>query len=434
MPAKAGTPRASRTRAVTTTRNIGQSSLRAWSQSSAIPNRPRPTLHFIACTLFLFAVALPVVAADESVARLGLFLGDGPEETESAELRRGADLAAQECGDACSVMAAAKGGQWSAGASELVRLVYSEGITAVLGPADSRGGHLAEQVVARAKGRFVLLTPWASDLALTQIKVPWFFRLVPDDLRQAQSLLEEIHSARGLRTLVAIVAPGPEFRPALEAMKKAATLAHVPAPREIYLTADGVALERFAADVHTAGTEAVLILAPPVTAANTVASLRAAGITLPFFGPLRLAASAFLDRARAAGAGMTRGAPAPSSNPIEEQFRARYRRTYGREPSVPAAYGYDGASVLIDALRSARTGGGEAVAAALGATRRDGVTGRIEFDRQGNRIGPAALSLIEHGRLQPLQHDRKGATLGSFNRLLSLPQQGLCRFDERIRS
>jgi len=380
--------------------------------------------------LLLLAFLRPAFAAAEPVVRVGLFLADGSEDSEAAELRRGAELAAQECGETCSLLAAAQGGQWSAGAGGLVRLVYTEGITAVLGSADNRSAHLAEQVAARAKGRFVLLTPWASDPSLTQIKVPWFFRLVPDDRRQAEALLHEIHRARALPTAVAIVAADTESHAALESLKKGAPTLGVPPPREIHLGAGGLDRDRFATDVRAAGAQALLILAPPAIAAQVVRSIRAAGVTLPFFGPLRLATRAFLDAAGTAAEGMTLAAPAPASSPAVEQFRARYRARYQREPSTPAAYGYDGAIVLIDALRSTRASDGESVAAALAATRRAGLTGHIEFDRHGNRAGPAALAQVEHGQLQAVHC--KEALPEPSDRLVTPPQPGMFHFVERI--
>jgi branched-chain amino acid transport system substrate-binding protein len=149
-----------------------------------------------------------------------------------------------------------------------------------------------------------------------------------------------------------------------------------------------------------------MLFAPPDVAARVARRLREAGITAHFFGPLRLAAPTFLDTAAEAAEGIVLAAPTESSGPAAQRFRARH----GKGPSAAAAYGYDGAAVLIDALRTGDSGDIESVRAALAATRRDGMTGRIEFDPSGNRAGGSALSQVEHGHLRPLHRDPNTST------------------------
>lgn len=352
--------------------------------------------------------AVTIAAASEARAdvavHVGLFLAGGDRDgVEASELRKGADLAAEECGGTCPLIAAANTGQWNAGAGELVRLVYSEGIGGVLGPVDSRSAHLAEQVVARAKGRFLLLTPWASDPALTRIKVPWFFRLVPDDARQAEALLREIYGAPTVHTLAAVIAQSHyDSRVAAETFEKVATARGLPALRKIVLTTDAASLDSLVADVRNARPEALILFAPSDAAARVVRRLREAGVTAPFFGPLRLASPTFLDPAGEAAEGMVLAAPEEAFGSAAERFRARYNRTL----SAPAAYGYDGAAVLIEALRSTGPGEIEALRRALAATRRAGMTGRIEFDASGNRVGPAPLARVERSHLRPIRREQ----------------------------
>jgi ABC-type branched-subunit amino acid transport system substrate-binding protein len=366
-----------------------------------IPQRLHPS---ISCTLFFVLVALAVSREAEGAgtARIGLFLpASDLAGVEAGELEKGAALAVEACGAGCALMRAPNAGQWSAGAGELVRLVYAaEGSSAVLGPVDSRSAHLAEQVVARAKGQFLLLTPWASDPTLTQVRVPWFFRLVPDDARQAEALVTEIYGARGLHTLVLVIAPSHyDSRAGAAAFEKVAHARALPAPQEIAMPEGADSLDRLVAAVRHAAPEAVIVFTPPDTAARAVRGLREAGITAPFFGPLRLASPTFLDRASETADGMILAAPAESVGPTAERFQARYGKTL----STPAAYGYDGAAVLIDALQATTAGGGDVLRAALAATQRSGVTGRIEFDASGNRAGAAPLAQVERGHLRSIR-------------------------------
>lgn len=367
-----------------------------------------------AITAAVFAVVLSVpcraVGQDAqsgiAAATIGLFLPtSGPDAADADELRAGAQVAADNYtgGSAhCTVVAAANGGQWNAGAGELVRLVYSEGVSAVLGPIDGRTAHVAEQVVARGKGRFVLVTPWASEPTLTQIKIPWFFRLVPDDRRQAEAVVAELSGARGLRKLAVVVAESHyDTGVAFAAFEKALMASNTRAER-ILVEEQALGLERTIGAVRAADAEAVGIFAPPGTAARLARALRSGGIRAPLFGPLRLASSTFLNAADEAAEGMLLAAPPEASGPAAEQFRAKYRMACHREPSAAAAYGYDGAMVLLAALAASGNASGEALRAAVAATRRDGLTGTIQFDAAGNRAGAAPLARVERGHLRPL--------------------------------
>ncbi len=356
------------------------------------------------------ALALPSGTAIGDEARIGLFLaaGDGGA-TAVAELRRGAELAAAECAAAasrCALVPAEAAGHWNAGAGELVRLVYREGVPAVLGPADGRTAHLAEQVVARAKGRFVLLTPWVSDPTLTQIKVPWVFRLAADDRSQARALSREIFDVRRTRS-VAVVAAASDYdsRVASAAFEAVARRSGAPELQKIELDGAPAALDRLAAEVRRSHVDALIVLAPPAAAARAVRHLRQEGITIPLFGPLALASPAFLHAAGDASEGIVLAAPPEPSAADGVRFRDRYRKAYNRDPSAPAAYGYDGAAVLIAALRASGAGG-ESLRAALAATRYEGLTGPIAFDAAGNRAGPAPLARVERGRLEPIAHQK----------------------------
>jgi len=342
----------------------------------------------------------------DGAVKIGLFVAaSGAQADESRELRRGAEIAVQQCADRrlrCALVAAEGMGQWTAGPGELVRLVYADDVDVVLGAADGRTAHLAEQVAARAKGRLLFLTPWASDPSLTQIRVPWFFALAPDDRRQAEVLLAVM--AGRFREVAALVAESQyDFRTAWEAVGKVMASRGGPHLREIAVPGETADIDDLVAQVRATGAGAVLFLAPPKVAARAARGLREAGIAAAFFGPLRLATPAFLDAAGTAAEDMVFAAPPEREDSNADGFGARYRRAHQGEPSAVAAYGYDGAAVLIEAARSAGCSGGEPLRTALAATRREGATGTIAFDGSGRRAGPAPLARFERGHLRPLQ-------------------------------
>ena len=75
-------------------------------------------------------------------------------------------------------------------------------------------------------------------------------------------------------------------------------------------------------------------------------------------------------------------------------FREEYKRCIASEPGAVSAYSYDGMTLLIDAVRNAGTER-ENIQKYLAKVKFDGVTGQIQFDEKGKRIGIPELIQIK---------------------------------------
>ncbi|MFQ5865768.1 MAG: ABC transporter substrate-binding protein [bacterium] len=292
-------------------------------------------------------------------------------------------------------------GPWGSGSKEIVKLVFEDRVRAILGSLDGRSAHLAEQIVT--KGRVVLLSPWASDPTLTQSKIPWFFRCVPDDRQQAVVLVREVFQTRRLKR-VATVAEG-----TYDAHMAAATFAKIAASVGYGLT---LQLSYRAADhdfhdlfsqIEHANIEGVVLFGQPSPTATLVQQMRALGMKQALFGPLSLANDEFL---RLAGTCLERAvlvAPGHWRTAEGKSFRRDFQNIYGCQPSAVAAYAYDGMRLIIEAIR--RVGlDRKKIRDTLATTDYlQGVTGTIRFDASGNRAGSVGLTEIIKGRPSFLQ-------------------------------
>jgi ABC-type branched-subunit amino acid transport system substrate-binding protein len=77
-------------------------------------------------------------------------------------------------------------------------------------------------------------------------------------------------------------------------------------------------------------------------------------------------------------------------------FREEFRKTYGKQPGAVAAYSFDGMSLLLEAIRKAGTDRIE-IQKALTKIHFEGVTGPIQFDDKGKRMGTPDLIEIKKG-------------------------------------
>ena len=82
---------------------------------------------------------------------------------------------------------------WGKASSEIVNLIYSDRVVALVTPLDGAVAHLAEQVANKAGVPVVSLAP---DSTTTAINLPWIFRSVPSDKDQAELFRREILEVR----------------------------------------------------------------------------------------------------------------------------------------------------------------------------------------------------------------------------------------------
>jgi branched-chain amino acid transport system substrate-binding protein len=332
-----------------------------------------------------------------------LFLPEGgPLGPVGEEVSRGVAIAVGRANDAggidgrpLRIAGAASDRLWEGASGELVRLIYDEGAVAVIGALDGRSAHLAEQVITRARGAALFMTPWAIETTLTRIRVPWFFRLVPDDQQQAETLAEEIFITRGLKRVAVWVGDGYDGRAAADAFRRAAPAGAIEKFRaEPETVTPGAAateeagipdsLRHLQKRIAVGLIDAVVLFAPAAEAGEVVAALRAAGHVPPLFGTLALTQPRFLTAIAAAGAPVALVAPAQVAAD-RFGFERTYTDAHGVAPTLPALYGHDAAAALIEALRSAGPENGDRLASALIGLSLQGVTGELRFNDQGGR-------------------------------------------------
>ena len=311
--------------------------------------------------------------------RIGVLApGDDARAGEAASLRRGAAMAVADAnaeggyrGRPFELVLRSVEGAWGTGSDQIVRLVFDDGVVAVLGGLEGREAHLIEQAIT--KRRVVFLSPWASDPTLTQAFVPWMFRLAPDDHQLAHALLDAIPEGARIAT---VRDDGYDARMAASAFSDVAA----DRGREIQarLTPDDAV-----AGLSDHPVEALVLFTDPTGARKLLRELAGTGRKPHLFGVHALADDAVREAAAAAGFAVT--VPALFEPAVSPAFAQRYRDRFGAAPDLLAAYTYDGVRAVVEAVRTAGADR-EHIRDALSALDRDGVTGRLRFDEHGNRI------------------------------------------------
>lgn len=295
------------------------------------------------------------------------------------------------------LVTAVSGHPWDDPAPAIARLIHDQGASIIIGGLDAATAHAGEQVVLRERGRALFISIWASEDALTQLPVPWYFSVVPDDRRQARILSREIFETRGGRG-AAIVADGSrDGRSAAAAFEAAA-----PAGAVLRLAAeDEEVVARIAAAARTGGIQAVVLAAGPTASVRAAREIARRVPGLPILGMLRLATFDFGRRGETPGISVAVLWPAP---PDPEAFASvgGLCAAPGDEPGPIARYAYDATTAAIAALSPSDGGAMRPLEQRLAAVSFSGASGPVRFNpasRGGSTPGlvPVALSTVPAG-------------------------------------
>jgi branched-chain amino acid transport system substrate-binding protein len=281
---------------------------------------------------------------------------------------------------------------WRGGAREMVRLVYDDGVWAVLGSVNGDATHIAEQVVTKA--RVPLLAPVSADPTLTYIRIPWIFRLPPDEAAQADVLVREGVLARSLVNVGVITSTDHDGRTfAREVRDRLQAWGLAPAFHlEVAQNGD---LAAVAARVRSFGAGAVIVRVPGSRVLDLAGRLRSEGVNVPLLVPWIPDLAPAALRSHYGGDVLVVRPFRDVDNPRYAAFDRAYRARYGSEPTPAAAYGYDAVNLLAGALEAGglnRAALRDALAAATGFV---GASGPFVWDNAGGNRGVPALLVMK---------------------------------------
>ena len=343
--------------------------------------------------------------------RIGLF---GPSKGHRAtfgglSMRRGAELALSEAnaeggyrGKPFTLIFRTDDQMWGS-AGEVAKLVYEDGVWAVMGSIGGQSTHIAEQIITKA--HVPLIGPASTDPSLTQINIPWMFRCMPDDEHIARVLGEVIFRDRGYEKVAAIASTTYDSRIGIGEFEKTARRRGVPLALSLKYDPGELDFSRPLRMIERAGVQALVIWGQLQEAARLIRQMREQGMEQDIFGGPGLAFPRFLELAGTFAEGVTVVAPCDlwRDDPRLKIFHRRFSERYGEAPDIIAAYAYDGMKFL---LRAIRVGGlnrakiRDAMAEMRGF---HGVTGELCFDGSGSNVRPPVLVVVQDGRFVPLR-------------------------------
>jgi branched-chain amino acid transport system substrate-binding protein len=287
-------------------------------------------------------------------------------------------------------------GPWGTGSKQAVSLIFEEKVWALIGLHDGRNAHLVEQ--AATKSQVVFLSAWSGDPTLSQAFVPWFFNCFPNDNQQAASLFKEIYEIRRYRNIVVVHGKEYDSEKSFGSFMNFVKMKGKPDPLKLNLE-DYVQKPGFLAEkIREARAGCIVLFCQPSVSVKLVREIKKENPVQPVFGSLTILNENALSVPELKDFDNFISVPAGDWPEAEnKKFRQEFEKKYGYVPGIVASYSYDGLSVLIEAIKIAGTNDRELIQKSLQKINYRGVTGSVQFDGKGNRMGNFEIKKTMNG-------------------------------------
>jgi branched-chain amino acid transport system substrate-binding protein len=154
--------------------------------------------------------------------------------------------------------------------------------------------------------------------------------------------------------------------------------------------------------IRQRGPGALFIGAEEVQSGLIAQQARSMGIAAVLLGAAPLGTDVFVNTAgadTAEGAVFSTPYPTNDENAASRTFAAAYQAAFGEAPEFHGAKAYDGARIVIQALRDGDLATGPALASAIRAVRFQGLLGVFTFDDTGVGIHQTRIATIKAGKV-----------------------------------
>jgi branched-chain amino acid transport system substrate-binding protein len=285
-------------------------------------------------------------------------------------------------------------GLWGRASSEIVKLVVDDRAVALITSPDGRAAHLSEQVGNRLS---VPVLSLASDSQNTQINIPWYFRVVPDDAAQARLFAEDIYRRRSLQRVVVVFESDHDGKVGREEFNKAARRLHTTEPASVEIATPSAEIAAVIARINEHNPQAVVLWASAEVATRVLVELRRSRITAEIYICHKALQEPFISAAREPGTPQiwTAAASGHDSQTSLAHFDQRFRERIGVAPDPAARAMYDAVRLIAAGVRAAGPNRARLRDSLAKIGKYQGVSGLIFFDGAGNNQAECVLVALK---------------------------------------
>jgi branched-chain amino acid transport system substrate-binding protein len=289
---------------------------------------------------------------------------------------------------------------WGASSMAIVDMRFKDQAWAMLGSVDSASTHV--ELRATLKLELPIMDTATNDPTVTQTLVPWLLHNFPDDRQQGYALADYIFLQRHLKRIGVLQVNNRYGRVGKEIFSSTARRIGRQPVVEVWFAMDTKDFSSQLRTINASGVDGLVIWGNAAEAGLILKQMRALGMQQPVFGSSRICSPEVIEIAGTASEGLTViSAINPTRNdPTWIAFQQRFAKRFGIEPDAYAAYAYDGARMLMNAINQAGLNHGRIMDALRGYGMKHyaGVSGIAFFDYTLNNIAPVTFAQVRDGK------------------------------------
>lgn len=289
--------------------------------------------------------------------------------------------------------------QWGSAANIAVEF-KDQDVLGYLGTIDGDATHVALRVSLKIETYMINTSD--PDPTLTETQIPWLTRVFPDDRQQCWRLAYLVVKERGCQRIAVLRESSRPGRVGVMHFNNYIRRLGFPPVAHLLYKAGDRDLSTQLKTIKDANPDAVLFYGQPEDIGHAVATFRQAGVQAQFFGFDRLKEPGFRQAAGPAAENMTITYFFNPDRPDKPwvDFQARFAKRWGVKPDIYAAYGYDGAKLMIQAINQVGPNRFRIRDYLANLDEYDGVTGHMIFDARWDNIVPISVAELKGGQWQ----------------------------------
>jgi branched-chain amino acid transport system substrate-binding protein len=283
--------------------------------------------------------------------------------------------------------------------TNLARKLASEKYVAMLGTAES-AVTIAMAPILR-DSEIPNITSGQSP-GLVAVKSPFLFLNGPTSTTYDETLAKYVVETKGAKSIAMITNNGSFGKGEHDAFVKALSTRSVTPVADQVVTTDQKDFSAALTTIRQKNPQVIFLGAEEVQSGLIVKQARTLGITAPFAGAAPQGTPVFADTAGVPNIEGTIVSSPYLSNDVNDatrKFAAAYKAAFNEDAELHGAKAYDGAQILLTALKNSKVATGKALADAIRAVQRKGLLGDFAFDDTGVGIRATSIGTITNGKL-----------------------------------
>lgn len=285
--------------------------------------------------------------------------------------------------------------------TNVARKIASEGYLAMIGTAESAVTIAMAPTLKQAE--IPNITSGQSPGLVAQ-KSPFLFLNGPTSTTYDETLAKYVVDTKGIKNIAMITNNGSYGKGEHDAFTKSLKSRGVTPVADQVVTTDQKDFSAVLTGIRQKAPQLIFLGAEEVESGLIVKQARDLGITVPFAGGAPQGTPVFANTAGASAVDNTIVSSPYLSNDVSDaskKFAAAYKAAYNEDAELHGAKAYDGAQILLTALKSSNVAKGKALADAIRATKREGLLGNFAYDDTGVGIFATSIGVITNGKLVP---------------------------------